>query len=128
MTLPQAPLTARSQLVPVAGAVLLHPATGDLDPFYAKLLKLEARTATKPVTILHLGDSHIASDRITGEVRRLFQARFGDGGRGLMMPGFPFPYYKAPGFSFEKTGDMGGGEQPDRRRHLRHHRREPDRA
>jgi lysophospholipase L1-like esterase len=34
----------------------------------------------------------------------LLQARFGDAGRGLMMPGFPFPYYKAPGFRFEKTG------------------------
>lgn len=104
MTSPQAPMTARSQLVPVAGALRLDPVTGDLDQFYAKLLKLEAGTATKPLTILHLGDSHIAADRITSETRHLFQARFGDGGRGLMMPGFPFPYYKAPGFSFDKTG------------------------
>jgi lysophospholipase L1-like esterase len=78
---------------------------GKLSPFYAALLKLQSGTATKPLTILHLGDSHIASDRITGEVRRLLQARFGDAGRGLMMPGFPFPYYEAPGFSFEKKGD-----------------------
>ena len=72
--------------------------------FYAALSSLEGGSTAAPVTILHLGDSHIASDRITGEVRRLMQARFGDGGRGLMMPGFPFPYYKAPGFTFEKTG------------------------
>ncbi len=104
MTSPQAPMMTLAQLAPVAEAARLQPASGDLDPFYARLLKLEAGTATKPLTILHLGDSHIAADRITSEIRRLFQARFGDGGRGLMMPGFPFPYYKAPGFSFDKTG------------------------
>jgi lysophospholipase L1-like esterase len=75
-----------------------------LDPFYASLFALESGSKAAPLTILHLGDSHIAADRITGEVRRLLQARFGDAGRGLMMPGFPFPYYQAPGFSFEKTG------------------------
>ena len=79
------------------------------------------------MTILHLGDSHIASDRITGEVRRLLQARFGDAGRGLMMPGFPFPYYKAPGFSFEKKGNMDGGGQLTRGGELWDHGREPDR-
>jgi lysophospholipase L1-like esterase len=79
--------------------------TGKLAEFYTALAGLQSGTATSPVTILHLGDSHIASDRITGEVRHLLQARFGDAGRGLMMPGFPFPYYKAPGFSFEKTGE-----------------------
>jgi lysophospholipase L1-like esterase len=77
---------------------------GKLATFYDALLKLEGGNAATPVTVLHLGDSHIASDRITGEVRRLLQARFGDAGRGLMMPGFPFPYYKAPGFTFEKSG------------------------
>jgi lysophospholipase L1-like esterase len=77
---------------------------GKLAAFYDALLKLEGGSAPTPVTVLHLGDSHIASDRITGEVRRLLQARFGDAGRGLMMPGFPFPYYKAPGFTFEKSG------------------------
>ncbi len=80
------------------------PHASKLAPLYGALVKVESGAAAAPVTILHLGDSHIASDRITGEVRRLLQARFGDAGRGLMMPGFPFPYYKAPGFSFEKTG------------------------
>jgi hypothetical protein len=30
--------------------------------------------ASDPVTILHLGDSHFATDNITGELRRLLQA------------------------------------------------------
>ena len=71
---------------------------------HAALAKLEDGQAPDPVTILHLGDSHIATDNITGELRRLLQARFGDAGRGLMMPGFPFPGYRATGFSFEKRG------------------------
>jgi lysophospholipase L1-like esterase len=79
--------------------------TGKLANFYNALAGLEANAGKGPVTVLHLGDSHIASDRITGEVRKLMQARFGDAGRGLMMPGFPFPYYKAPGFDFEKIGE-----------------------
>jgi len=83
--------------------VVAKPHTGKLAAFYTALDGIE--TGTSPVTVLHLGDSHIASDRITGEVRKLMQARFGDAGRGLMMPGFPFPYYKAPGFEFEKIGD-----------------------
>jgi lysophospholipase L1-like esterase len=87
--------------------VAAKPHTGKLATFYNALAGLEtgAGAGTSPVTVLHLGDSHIASDRITGEVRKLMQARFGDAGRGLMMPGFPFPYYKAPGFDFEKIGE-----------------------
>ena len=30
--------------------------------------------SSDPVTILHLGDSHFATDNITGELRRLLQA------------------------------------------------------
>lgn len=67
----------------------VKPLANKLAPFYAALGKLEAGSASEPMTILHLGDSHIAADHITGEVRRLLQARFGDAGRGLMMPVFP---------------------------------------
>jgi hypothetical protein len=80
------------------------PLASKLAPFYDALARLEAGSASVPLTILHLGDSYIAWDGITGEVRRLLQARFGDAGRGLMMPGFPFGGYQAPGFSFEKQG------------------------
>ncbi len=72
--------------------------------FHTALRQLEEGKRHKPVTILHLGDSHIASDRVTGDLRALFQARFGDAGRGLMMPGFPFTYYRARGVRFAKRG------------------------
>jgi lysophospholipase L1-like esterase len=39
------------------------------------------------VTIVHLGDGHIAADRFTSTLRSALQARFGDAGRGLMAPG-----------------------------------------
>ncbi|MEG6507540.1 GDSL-type esterase/lipase family protein [Methyloligella sp. 2.7D] len=75
--------------------------------FYGDLRALETAPsgAGQAVSVLHLGDSHIAADRMTGTLRDLLQARFGNAGRGLVMPGFPFPYYKARGVSFEKSGD-----------------------
>ncbi len=46
-------------------------------------------TARKGITILQLGDSHTAADFMTGELRRLLQARFGDGGAGYLTAGRP---------------------------------------
>jgi lysophospholipase L1-like esterase len=43
--------------------------------------------AANHVRIVWLGDSHTAADFWTGEVRRQLQAKFGDGGPGLVMPG-----------------------------------------
>ncbi|MGD9868178.1 MAG: hypothetical protein AB7U38_09305, partial [Hyphomicrobiales bacterium] len=102
----------------VAGAVLPQPRpasppsppridpvpAGPLAGFYRGLKEVDAGARTRPVTILHLGDSHIASDRFSGDLRALFQTRFGNAGRGMMMPGFPFPYYHAQGVKFAKQG------------------------
>ena len=56
-----------------------------------------ARTGTgdgsAPVHILQIGDSHTAGDRITGKLRAALQARFGDGGRGVLPPGIPYAGY-----------------------------------
>jgi lysophospholipase L1-like esterase len=47
--------------------------------------KLKAVKSSKnPVRILHLGDSHIAADYISGPIRRRLQSKFGDAGRGFM--------------------------------------------
>jgi len=48
--------------------------------------------AAKParrITILQIGDSHTAADYFTGEVRRILQAKFGDGGPGALVAGRP---------------------------------------
>ena len=75
-----------------------------LSGFYRALIALQSGVRQDPVTILHLGDSHIASDSFSGDLREKFQARFGDAGRGMMMPGFPFPYYRARGVTFARKG------------------------
>lgn len=59
---------------------------------------------TRPVTILHIGDDHVATDRLTSELRRLFQSRFGDAGRGLVMPAGVFKGYRADGVRFGLDG------------------------
>jgi lysophospholipase L1-like esterase len=45
------------------------------------------------VQIVQIGDSHTANDGFSGRLRELFQARFGDGGRGMLPPGVPFRLY-----------------------------------
>lgn len=51
--------------------------------------KMQARTRvgdTSVVRILHIGDSHIQAEMVTNELRRLLQERYGNAGRGLLMP------------------------------------------
>lgn len=43
-----------------------------------------------PISIVQLGDSHTAADLFSGELRKLLQARYGDGGIGL-VPASPVP-------------------------------------
>lgn len=51
------------------------------------LLAGKLRTAARaPVNIVQLGDSHTAADLFSGELRRLFQKDYGDGGIGLVTP------------------------------------------
>jgi lysophospholipase L1-like esterase len=45
--------------------------------------------ARKSITILQIGDSHTAADFMTGELRRLLQAKYGDGGAGYLTAGRP---------------------------------------
>jgi lysophospholipase L1-like esterase len=60
---------------------------------FEALAEAEAGRATTPVHILQIGDSHTAGDRITGKLRAALQARFGDGGRGVLPPGIPYAGY-----------------------------------
>lgn len=54
-----------------------------LDRVFARLADLD-RTRDGHVRILHLGDSHVAADYITGTIRSSLQYRFGDAGRGFV--------------------------------------------
>jgi lysophospholipase L1-like esterase len=75
------------------------PANVALSQFYDALSKLE-KAQKKTVTILHIGDSHIAADRFSSGLREQFQSRFGDAGRGMMTPGL----YLAQGVKFDRGG------------------------
>jgi lysophospholipase L1-like esterase len=54
-----------------------------LKPFW-DALSVTARGGR--AVVLHLGDSHLQSDLLSRPLRRDFQARFGDAGRGLVFP------------------------------------------
>ncbi len=53
-----------------------------LHAFYAKMEK--ARTGSKPVRIMHYGDSQIEADHVTGYLRERLQQSFGGNGPGLL--------------------------------------------
>ena len=77
---------------------------GPLSRFYAKLAALESGKRTEPVTILHIGDSHVASDSFTRGIRTRLQARFGDAGRGMVIPAGVFPHAAADQVSMQRNG------------------------
>lgn len=54
----------------------------DLSSFYRKLNSIN--TSDKTLRILHIGDSQIEGDRITGQLRSYFQKKFGGSGTGYM--------------------------------------------
>lgn len=56
-----------------------------LDSFYNKLAVLK-RTRKGVVRIVHIGDSHIQADILSGTVRNKLQDFFGNAGRGLVFP------------------------------------------
>lgn len=75
-----------------------------LSSFHQKLRGLKTGARTKPVTIVHIGDSHVASDSFTRGVRRAMQARFGDAGRGAVIPAGAFKYGVADQVKLTRSG------------------------
>jgi hypothetical protein len=69
--------------------------------FFKALGALESGRVNDAVTVLHLGDSHIAADRFSGDMREQFQSRFGNAGRGMVMPGL----YMTRGVKFDQGGN-----------------------
>jgi lysophospholipase L1-like esterase len=94
-----APEDAASPGIPTIEEIPEVPANVALSQFYNALAKLE-QAQKKTVTILHIGDSHIAADRFSGALREQFQSRFGDAGRGMLTPGL----YLADGVKFDRGG------------------------
>src|SRR6267378_7554668 len=57
-----------------------------LSDFYEKLYRLR-KGENLQVRIIHIGDSHIQADFLSGVLRQNFQHTFGNAGRGLIFPG-----------------------------------------
>ncbi|MCM1255795.1 MAG: GDSL-type esterase/lipase family protein [Duncaniella sp.] len=53
---------------------------------WSKLRKAFEESSLNPVSIVHIGDSHIQADFSTGITRELLQYDFGNAGRGLIAP------------------------------------------
>jgi len=66
---------------------------GALDPFYAALLAVERREPGAIARVTYFGDSIVASDFVTGTLRRRLQKRFGDAGHGFMLMANAWPGY-----------------------------------
>lgn len=66
-----------------------------LDSFYQKLYNLK-KTGTGTISVVHIGDSHIQADFLSGMVRDELQEFFGNAGRGLIFP-YQLAQSNAPG-------------------------------
>ncbi len=53
---------------------------------WSKLREAFQSSASSPVSIVHIGDSHIQADISTGTTRELLQYDFGNAGRGIISP------------------------------------------
>jgi lysophospholipase L1-like esterase len=64
-----------------------------LDAFYRSLARTDKKEAGAVTRILHYGDSVITGDLVSGTMRRMMQARFGDAGHGFILTANPWEWY-----------------------------------
>ena len=106
-------LAAPSAAAPVAGACRGGICEGRaLVPF----LRLLRTADTRPVHILQIGDSHTANDNIAGAWREILQARYGDGGRGVLPPGRPWAGFSPRQVSVAQGPDWSAASVMDARK------------
>ena len=72
---------------PASRSAIENPSA--LAQFFAALNQVRAGLKIEPVRVMHFGDSHVAADVLTGEIRRNLQNQFGDGGPGYLVPSNP---------------------------------------
>lgn len=76
-----------------------------LVPFFEQLYRHQSGALPGPLHVLQYGDSHTAADEWTGDLRELFQQKFGDGGSGYTLAGRPYKGYRHVSV---KTGSTRG--------------------
>ena len=76
------------------GAQLPVENAAALVPFFEQLYRQQHGQLTGPLRALHYGDSHVAADEWTGDLREHLQQTFGDGGSGYSLAGRPWNTYR----------------------------------
>jgi hypothetical protein len=76
------------------GAELPVENAAALVPFFEQLYRQQHGELTGPLRALHYGDSHVAADEWTGDIRDHLQQTFGDGGSGYSIAGRPWNSYR----------------------------------
>ena len=89
-TLPEIDPQVRETLRTLA---IEDPGGHALDAFFARLARTDRKEPGAVTRILHYGDSTIASDYVSGTMRRRLQARFGDAGHGFILIANPWEWY-----------------------------------
>ncbi len=89
---------------PTTPGKIEDPSGHALDAFYDGLARAEAGASDGRVAIVQFGDSHTAGDSFTGRLRHVLQKKFGDAGRGFLLPGLPFAGYMAEDAIYGSTG------------------------
>ncbi len=77
------------------GAQLPVENAAALVPFFEQLYRQQHGQLTGPLRALHYGDSHVAADEWTGDIRERLQQTFGDGGSGYSLGGTPLEHLPA---------------------------------
>ena len=85
---------------------ILHPELNFIQ-FYSRssLTKIASKWAnSNNITIAHMGDSHVQTDVLSGEIRKNLQAIKGDAGRGMTFPYAIAKTYSANDYKSTYTG------------------------
>lgn len=96
--------TSIPRVRPKPNFVYTLPAGSPLGRFNKKLVGLKRGTRSKPITIVHIGDSHISSDSFTRGIRSRLQKTFGNAGRGAVIPANAYKYANAQSVKLSSTG------------------------
>jgi len=72
---------------------IVDPSGTALDAFFRALDRTRQKQPSARTRIVHFGDSIVASDYVSGTLRRRFQERFGDAGHGFSLIANAWPAY-----------------------------------